>query len=779
MHTDPNPPQLESGDHRGAVVAADTSGHTPADAAALGSVRMAAFDAALADLDDPKGLRALLRILWRQRWVIAATVVGLTLLTSFIVHQIEPRYTAAAQVMIDVPQTQVVKIEAIQERRPTNLDVVESQMAVIRSRDLARGVIEQARLREDPEMNPAIAADPTPPLMERVSDLMANAFAAVSPAHEPDARTLPAEDRAEAQQVRVVERFLDRLSVTQQGQSQVIEISFTSVDPAKARRVANAVAEAYVDRFVAAKIKATDQANAWLRERLPELRQRAQEAQSRVEALQVDLGVDDGSDTSLIARQISELSGQLQMLRAERQAAEARLEQTELLIATRGGAETASDVLNSPLIQRLREQEAAVARTVQEMAAEFGPSHPRMEAVNRQHADIRERIRQEAQRVVDSLRNEVGVIAAREASLETSIETLRASARELSGKEVELTLATQEAAATRGLYDSLLARARELNDQAELQQSDAAIVSRADTPITPSFPRVQLVILVGFLGSAFTGVFLAIARDHLTHVGFRTSAQARRDLDLPVLGLVPALGRFGRLGRTPFEFMGAKPRSSYAAAFRQLGVRLGLETRPDDRVILVTSAQAGEGKTSFATCLARERIAAGKKVVVVDADLWRPRVHETFGVRRRPGLTDHLIANDDLEDSLVPERSSGCRVVTAGTPALNGGRLLSSARMEHLIDALKAEFDMIIIDSPPVMSVAATLTLGRLADRTIVVIRWEKTRREIVLTAVQELTKARARIAGVVLTWVNPGRLAGYSYSDRAYSDYALAYRKV
>jgi tyrosine-protein kinase Etk/Wzc len=154
-------------------------------------------------------------------------------------------------------------------------------------------------------------------------------------------------------------------------------------------------------------------------------------------------------------------------------------------------------------------------------------------------------------------------------------------------------------------------------------------------------------------------------------------------------------------------------------------------------------------------------------------------VHEIFGLQQRPGLTDHLIANDDLEASLDPDRSSGCRVLTAGTPALNGGRLLASARMERLIEALKADFDTIIIDSPPVMSVAATLTLGRLADQTIVVVRWEKTRREIVLTAVRELTKAHAHIAGVVLTRVNPGRLAGYSYSDSAYSDYALAYRKV
>jgi Mrp family chromosome partitioning ATPase len=154
-------------------------------------------------------------------------------------------------------------------------------------------------------------------------------------------------------------------------------------------------------------------------------------------------------------------------------------------------------------------------------------------------------------------------------------------------------------------------------------------------------------------------------------------------------------------------------------------------------------------------------------------------VHEILGLQRRPGLTDHLIASHDPKASLERDRASGCRVLTAGTPALNGGRLLGSAKMERLIDALKTEFDTIIIDSPPVMSVAATLTLGRLADQTIVVIRWEKTRREVVLTAIRELAKARARIVGVVLTQVNPKRLASYSYSDGAYSDYAVDYRKV
>jgi capsular exopolysaccharide synthesis family protein len=247
---------------------------------------------------------------------------------------------------------------------------------------------------------------------------------------------------------------------------------------------------------------------------------------------------------------------------------------------------------------------------------------------------------------------------------------------------------------------------------------------------------------------------------------------------MSVLGLVPDVSGLVRSTHAPVLQMLDKPSSAFAEAVRQISLKLTLsefDTNSDRaKVVLVTSALAGEGKTSTAVCLARQRAALGKKVVLIDADLWRPRVHQVCEVERKPGLIDYLGRGEKTSELIKPDLASPIHLITAGEHALDAGELIASKRMADLIDELAAWYDCVIIDSPPVLAIAATRVLARLADRTVLVTRWERTRREVALTATRELLHARANIAGVILTMVDPKQSASYSYSDAAYSQGAM-----
>jgi capsular exopolysaccharide synthesis family protein len=752
--------------------------------------------------EKPAGIRALLGIAWRQRWLMLATVVGLTAMSGILVIQIAPRYTATALVMFDAPQAHVVTTEAVKEEISASVEALKSQIEIINSRDLASTVVERMNLVAKSEFNAqrhgfhlkTLIAD----IGKRIAGLLnteevgavlgtpISGLLASAPAgpvdHAATAEVAPHEvETAEARTRReTVDQFLDQLTVKQEGQSQVISIAFTSIDPETAQAVANGTAEAYLERRIDEKTKIAGRALDWLETRLADLRKQTAQSEHAVGELRAQLGIAGKTDVSLITQQISDLYSQLQLARAAHREASARLRQAKALVASHGGAASASEVMSSPLIQRLREQEADVTRQVQEMASQLGPKHPRMEAADAELADIRERIREEVDRIVTSLGNEVDVAVERERSLEKSIADLHARAGEFNSTQIELTLADREATANRSLYESFLARAREVSSQLDFQQADAQIVSYADLPVDPSFPRINLVLVVAFLGASFVGIFLAVARDRFTHVGFRTLRETEQFLGIPGLALVPIVGGLRRSAKAaPIRQMMERPASAFAESIRQISLKLslsGIDSNAEHaKVVLVTSALAREGKTSTAVCLARQRAALGNNVVLVDADLWRPKVHEVCGLERKPGLLDCLGHGTGINELVKADRASPIHIITAGEPALlYAGELLASKRMQEIVHELAERYDCVIVDTPPILAIAATRALARLADQTILVTRWQHTRREIAAAATRELLDARANLVGVILSMVHPKKSASYSYSDAAYRDRAM-----
>lgn len=702
-------------------------------------------------------LRELARKLLRRKWTILTVTAVVTALTALFVLQLTPRYTATAQVMIEQRQARVVDVEAVLSGLTGERETIESELRVLRSRGLAERVIAKLRLDRNPEFNPAVR-EPSP--LAGLFDLLD--FAA-------SAEPVPEERLLDLERSQLVDTFLDSITVEPDGRSRVISLSATSEDPALAGLVANTLAELYLVEQLEAKFEATHLATEWLSGRVEELRERVQASERAVEEFRQSAGLVEGKGVTVAAQQMSELNTQLILARTQRAEAEARLRQVQALLESTGGSESAAEVLSSPLIQRLREQEAEVQRRAAELATEYGPKHPRMINIRAEAADIAAKIDGEVRKIVQSLRNEAGVARAREASLSGSLAALRNDVGQSNSAEVRLRALEREAAADRSLFEAFLARLKETSSQDEIQRPDARIISRADIPVDPAFPRTRLMIAGGATMALFLGLGMALLIEHLDP-GFRSAEQVEEALGLSGLGLIPLLGGRRKSNGAPETHVLEKPISPLAEALRTLhtAVLLSNVDRPP-KTVLVTSSIPQEGKSTISLAWARLIARSGKRVLLIDGDLRRPRVAEALGAAGGPGIVDVLAETVSWREALQTDRASGLSFLTPGSRTASPPDLFGSEHMRSLLAAVAKEFDLVIIDSPPVMAVSESRILSRLVDTTVFVVAWASTPREVVRLAVRQLRASGGSVAGAVMSMVDVRRHALYGYGDSGY----------
>jgi polysaccharide biosynthesis transport protein len=710
-------------------------------------------------------LREVLRKLWRRKGVIVGVTVVLTVIAALIILQIAELYTAESMVMINDRETQVVDVDAVVSGLVGDAETIESEIEVIKSRGIAERTVDALRLQEDPEFNAALR----PPsalktLLETRSWILADWLGLV----RADGRGggLNAEEEVERQRARIVDTFLGKLQVSSVGRSRVIRIAFASENSRTAAAVANQHADFYIVSQLEAKFEATQRANEWLSGRLAELREAVNQAERAVEEFRQQSGLIQGKDATLKTQEISELNAQLVVERTKRAETEARLRQVEQLLNGPDGAQAVGKVLQSSLIQSLREQQAGVEGQAAELTHEYGPMHPEMINLRAEAEDLRQKIAQEVDRIVQGLRNDVNVARAREGTLAAALDRLREEVGRANTDEVTLRALEREAEASRALLETFLARSKETGSQEDFQQADATIISRADVPESPSYPRRKLLLIVAVGAAGFLGLMLALGVEMLDQ-GFRSVEQVERQMGAPPLGLVPAIKGLAKLRRGPATHILEDPASAYAEAIRTLytGLLLSGGEQPP-KTILVASALPKEGKTSIALSLARMLASTGHGVVLVDCDLRRPTAHKTFGVHSQPGLVEVLLGKTSVEEVLATDPCSGARLVPAGEPVPNPVDLLGSPQMKRFLAWLAEGHDLVILDSPPVLAVSDARVLARMVDRTIFLVRWVDTRKERAIAGLRQLVEAGAQVAGVALTLVDVRRHAQYGYSD-------------
>lgn len=714
---------------------------------------------------------------WRWRTVVVWTTVVLTALAVFIVYRLTPQYTASSQVLIGVQQVKIGKVEDLLSDLKGDNEMAATEIGIIRSRSLAEKTVEKLSLDNDPEFNPALRPADLLTRLLSAQHIVPQRWLGALTQSEPETADSPDRDMT-----KIIEIFEDKLKVTNDGHSRIITISFQSVNPVTAAQIANTLADAYIVARLDAKFEATKRANLWLSDRLNTLRQEVQVSEDAVEKYRSANGLLRAQNPNqpgtqgmtLTMQQMSQVSAEAITAHTKYLEAQSRLAELQRSGVTRGGRDTDTaikddsiiEVLQSPVIQNLRAQEADAQRRAADLSSQYGDRYPKVINVRAEIGEIRAKIQTEVTRIVEGLRNEVATQQAREQSLSAMLGKMKADAARNDIADVQLRDLERQAQANRTLYENFLAQYKETQTQDSFQQPDADIISRAAIPLLPSFPQKPVLILLSALASLVIGLLLAMICQNLDSA-IRSMDQVRSALKIHPLGMVPALGGLRRVaGSRPEHEVVDRPLSAYAEAIRGIHTNLMLsdvDQRP--RVVLVTSALPGEGKSTMAMSLAQMVARYGQRVIVIDGDLRRPAVHRLAGVSQRPGLIEWLINRNPLEE-VIYSTGPGVDVIPAGDQPQLPPNLLSSDRFRQLLRGLMERYDMIILDSAPVLAVSDTRILATLAEQTLFVVRWASTSHKVAASALRQLFEAGAHVAGVALMAVDIKAHAKDGFTD-------------
>lgn len=726
-------------------------------------------------------LTDLLRII-RFRWpVILATVAVVVAVTGVVTFNLTPMYSASSVVMLDQRTNNITDVNAVLAGLPTDPTSIENQVQILRSRSLAGKVIDKLKLESDPGFNPELAI-PRPNILDWFSPARwVSAARAAIPAlgaSEESVSLLTEEEKAAGKRGALINLLLASYTATIQGRSTAMNITVTVDNPNRAALIANAIADAYVDDQLNAKFEATQKTTQWLADRVQELSVQARNADAAVQQYKAQFNLSEtAKGTSLVSQQVAEFSGQLIVARSALAEKEAVLSRIRELVSS-GRSEDVVSIVNVPAIVTLRQQEAEILRQEADFSQRFGPRHPRMIELQSQRKTVQDNINDEVDRVVKNSDNEVAIARARVQSLAASLSQLEGKSTDESRDRVRLSELETTAASTRALYESFVEKFKQTEGQDDVQAPDARVISVAQVPMLASSPNKTRSLQLAGIGGLVLGFFFAFLIEKLDS-GFRTAAQVEALLRVPVLTSVPEVG--GLLGKSGklIDQVIDKPTSGFVESLR--GIQVGLVLSNVDRrpkVVLVTSALPAEGKTTIAVGLARLAARAGQKVVLVDGDIRRPGVAKSFGMAvTKNDLVDLLTGTAQLTDVLRKDRATDLILLTTRKLASTASDLLGSQAMEGLIATLKDSFDLVIIDSAPVLPVNDSRILAGLADAIVFAVRWEKTPRAAVQQAVQALSAVGASIAGLVLTRAHARRFQYYSYGYQSYSAYNKYYR--
>ena len=708
---------------------------------------------------DEIHLQEAVRTLWRRKLLLFGSIVTVTVFSIVAVSLMTPVYTAEALVVVESRNTELAGIETVISGLSVNTNTIQTEVAMLRSESLARNVVDQLDLLEDPEFNRYLV--PRSNILTSASNILASTI-------WPEEHRLPEENNAEWLRSNVVNTFLRSLTISPVGQSYVISIQFESENPQKASLIANTIADRYITGQLEIKFEAIRRATEWLSQRSDGLRQKMLEAQRAVEAYRSEMGLVElsgvtGNPTSLTTHQITELNTQIITARVDRAEAEARLQKWESLLKLPNGIESAAEVLDSQLIQRLHEQEAIVQRKEAELATRYGHRHPKMINVRAEIKDIRRNIEDEVTKILRALKNKVEVARSREVSLQGSMEGLKRNAGEESRARIHLRELERQAEADRILYETFLSRFQETSTQENFQQPDARVVSTAQIPVKPSFPNKPLIVGSAFGASVLLAVLLVFILEQLRS-NFHSLEELQNFFGVRALGFVPTVpGRSKKRGALK-DLVLENPTSVYSETIRSLLTWLySLNVDRPPKVVLVTSAIAGEGKTTFCISLARAAARAGNRTLLIDCDL-RQQAKGSSNATHQDGLVELLSETKSFEEVIQKDPKSNVHLIRMGAKCPTPSDLLDSQRMKDLLVSLSNKYELIVLDSPPVLAAADARILARMANQTVFLVRWARTNREIASAGLKEIVDTGANVAGVVLTRADLKKIGSYGY---------------
>lgn len=707
-------------------------------------------------------LREYLRIILKRRWLIATIVIVITSIVAIYSFMAEPVYRATCQVLIEKENPKVVNVEEVLGVDATGRDYYQTQYEILKSRSLALKVIKALDLEHNPEFMPK-----PPTLIGSIISWIKGIFPSKK------------ESRPKSKYDRLIDAYLARLKIQPIRNSRLVNISFEAKDPALAAKVANAHAKFYIESNIERKFEASKEAVRWLKKRIKEVKKKLEEAELALQRYREKEGlasVDFEERQSIILKSLDELNTALNKAKTERIEKESLYKELIKVANNPEKIDSLPAVVENPLIQKLKAEYIKLVAEYYKMGKKYGPAHPVMVRLRSEIKAIKRNIAQEVKNIAESIKVEYKIALENEQQILKAMEEKKKEALELNKKQIQYNVLKREVEVNRSLYESLLKRLKEAGVTEDLKVTNISIVDPASVPEKPVKPKKKLNIILSLITSLFLGIFLAFFLEYLDNT-VKYPSEVERHFKTPLLGII---------GKIEFETANPKKeeliivtesKSHIAESFRTIRTNLSFAS-PDTekKTFIISSALPSEGKTLVSANLAVSFSQVEKKVLLLDCDLRRPRIHQIFNLERDEGLSEFLSGSSELK--VKETRFPNLKVITSGVIPPNPAELLASKKMRNLLEQIKEEFDMIIIDSAPILSAADSIEIVPLTNGVVMVIKAASTPIPSVQTAIDQISDVGGKVIGCILNNVDLEKENYYYSYYRYYHHYYYYYDK-
>ncbi len=734
---------------------------------------------------NEKALMDYVRVLYKRRWIALPAFLLVFTLGAVNAMRQTPMYQSRVQLLIEKDAPNVATLDQMFQTQDGWMadDFYQTQYRILQSRTLAKQAIDAMKMWDVPRLGNG--PEPKAPIsvigiaMDAGRTAVGLAKSLVS--SKPPAPTAPVveprgKDETALQSARIDE-FLGGLSIVPVRNSRLAEIRYTSSDPVFAAEAANAVAKAYIQQNMEFKFNTSKEAADWLSERLAEQRKAVEASEAALQAFREKNGTvavaDAGSD--IVVARLTDLNSALTKAKTERINKESLYNQLRSAEGN-GGVESLPVVLSNDYIQKMRSDLSDLQRQQAQLAERYGPRHAEMIKVRSAVESAEAKLQVEISKVVDSVRTDYEAALSEERSLQAALNSQKGEALSLNRKSIEASVLQRELDSNRQIYESLLQRTKETGISSERRSTNARVIDAAEVPRGPISPNVPRDLMIALGTSLLLAVGLAFFFEQMDD-RIRTPQEMKAYLHVPFLGMVPVTPR--EKGGIENPLINGPVAANFAEALKTIRTNVLFSSAEEGlRTLVVTSAGPGEGKSTVAANLAMALAQAGQRVLLIDADMRRPRTHEIFDLPQEPGLSNILTGNAKVTEAVRRSPVAGLWVMSSGYIPPNPAELLGSRRYLDLIASLEDHFDWAIVDTPPVLAVTDSAVAGRHASGVVFVVASDKTSRHAVQEAITQLESATVHIVGAVLNRVD---LVRHPYYYAAYyrKEYAKYYTKA
>jgi len=665
-----------------------------------------------------------------------------------------PVYRATTRVLIDRENQYMANINTVYADFYSE-DYYHTQYELIRSGAVAYKVAKNLNLQSNPDFNPAAKKS------DGFFSMIGNAFRTT--------KNVPEERSFDDPLLPLAKKVQGNLRVDPVKNSRIVNISYEYHDPILAAYIANGIANAYVEQVLDIKMGTAKHAVEWMSKKIDEQKKLLEQSQNVLQEYMKDKDIVELENKEAITPQkVQSLSAQLVMAESKRKETEALYNQVKDLTNNLAGALTVPAIAGDQVMQSLRTEEIRREKDAMEMSKKYGEKHPQMIRLREDLRALREKMSSESKRIITSMKNDYELAKTKEAGLRSSLAQGKGEALSLSSKAIQYGVLKREVESNQQIYDALLKRIKETSLIEEVKSFNIYIVDRAEVPKGPVRPRSLLNVLLSVIVGLFGGAGIAFFLEYVDNT-FKKPEDVEERLSLPLLGVVPSFRKTDPDERLE-TITHTNQKAAISETYRALRTSILLSAVEPVKSFVVTSSLENEGKTTTAINLAIALAQMEKMVLLVDADLRKPKIHTVFGMENSVGLSSFLarqMVRDMIRTSPIPHLS----IITSGPLPPNPSELLGSIRMREFLNIVNEKFDIVVFDSAPLVTVTDATILSDLVDGTVMVIRSGKTTVEVAKRGKRLLTDINAKILGVVLNCVDTER-EGYKYLYPYYYQY-------